>query len=265
MHLPESERVIYGCNPLIQVACQLRFPPILKISRREPVDYQDSIRSEYPLFEPTIQHPFPNELAKVAQQFGVPLVNSNSYSFTSEDQLWQLSIAQDSISLTTSAYERFEQLELRFQQAVAIFEDIYKPSFYSRLGLQYQNLIIRSTLNLDDKQWSDLISSRFAAELHDSELSASIQSIMKNIILNIDGGKVNLKHELVNVREQDQLDDESAYLIDADLYTEQKIECGEDVWNSLKKFNRAARNLFRASITDTLHKSMQPQAIAATF
>ena len=32
MELPESERVIYEHNPLIEVVCQLRYPPILKIN-----------------------------------------------------------------------------------------------------------------------------------------------------------------------------------------------------------------------------------------
>jgi uncharacterized protein (TIGR04255 family) len=134
MHLPESERIIYNRNPLIQVACQLRFPPILKISHQEPVEFQDEIRFQYPLFEST-QPQVSSEISQAIQQFGLPLFSDLSYSFKSEDQRWQLSITKDFITLSTSAYERYEQFQKRFREAVEVFERIYKPSFYTRVGL----------------------------------------------------------------------------------------------------------------------------------
>ncbi|MFM7713573.1 MAG: TIGR04255 family protein, partial [Microcystis sp.] len=68
MKLPEFDRVIYEYNPLFEVVCQLTFPPILKISHQEPVEFQDEIRFQYPLFERT-QPQIPPEIAKVVQQF----------------------------------------------------------------------------------------------------------------------------------------------------------------------------------------------------
>lgn len=263
MHLPESERVIYERNPLIQVACQLRFPPILKISHQEPVEFQDEMRFQYPLFEST-QPQFPSEISQAIQQFGLPLLNDLSYSFKSEDQRWQLSITKDFITISTSAYEKYGQFKNRFSEAVEVFERIYKPSFYTRVGLQYQDLIIRSKLGLEDKDWSDLITKNIASELYNSELAPSIQSIIKNLILTTEHGQVNFKHGLVTVKEPEQNNDEVAYLLDADFYTEQKIERGENVWNILNQFNKSARKLFRWSITDTLHNAMRPQTVKNT-
>lgn len=263
MHLPESERVIYERNPLIQVACQLRFPPILKISHQEPVEFQDEIRFQYPLFEST-QPQVPSEILQAIQQFGLPLLSDSSYSFKSEDQRWQLSITKDFITLSTSAYERYEQFQKRFIEAVEIFERIYKPSFYTRVGLQYQDLIIRSKLGLEDKDWSDLITKHIASELYNSELAPSIQSIIKNLILKTEHGQVNFKHGLVTVKESERSSDEVAYLLEADFYTEQKIERDGNVWNILCQFNKSARKLFRWSITDTLHNAMRPQTVKNT-
>jgi len=257
MQLPESEYVIYERNPLIQVACQLRFPPILKISHEQPVEFQDEIRSQYPLFE-KIQMPFPSQVPQIIQQPGFfPL--GLAYNFKSEDQKWQLSITQDSVTIVTFAYEKYLLFQRRFKEAVDIFEKIYNPSFYTRVGIQYQDLIIRSKLGLENRKWSDLITQNIASELYDSEFEPLIQSITKNLILKTEHGQINFRHGLVNVKEPDKTNDELAYLLDSDFYTENKIERGENVWNTLGQFNKSARKLFRWSITDTLHAAMQPR------
>jgi uncharacterized protein (TIGR04255 family) len=125
-------------------------------------------------------------------------------------------------------------------------------------------LIIRSNLGLENNNWSDLIAMHIASELHNPELSSSIQAIMKNLVLKTGHGQVNFKHGLVTVKEPGKNNDEIAYLFDADFYTEQKIERDGNVWNILEQSNKSAKRLFRWSITDILHNAMQPQAVDAT-
>jgi len=262
MQLPESEYIIYERNPLIQVACQLRFPPILKVSHEQPVEFQDEIRSQYPLFE-KIQMPFPSQVSQIIQQPAFPHLSS-SYTFKSEDQKWQLSITQDSVTIITFAYEKYLLFQRRFKEAVDVFEKIYNPSFYTRVGIQYQDLIIRSKLGLEDKKWSDLITQSIASELYDSEFEPLIQSIMKNLILKTEHGQINFRHGLVIVKEPEKNNNELAYLLDSDFYIEQKMERGQDVWNKLGEFNKSAKKLFRWSITDILHTAMQPHTIKTT-
>ncbi|WP_017303492.1 TIGR04255 family protein [Spirulina subsalsa] len=260
MNLPEFERVIYERNPLVEVVCQLSFPPILKITHQEPVEFQDRIRSQYPLFE-TNKLQLPSEVSQLVQQLGLPQTPNRTYRFQSEDQKWSLSITQDFIALTTSSYERYEQFKQRLEQALDVFENIYQPSFYNRIGLRYQNLIIRSKLGLEDTEWSDLIAKNIAYELYEDNVYLSIQTMVKNLVLKTDIGKTNFNHGLVFVKDSQNSKPETAYLLDADFYTEQKIEKNQDVWNLLTQFNQSARQLFRWSITDTLHHAMQPQSI----
>ncbi|MGB3519191.1 MAG: TIGR04255 family protein [Elainellaceae cyanobacterium] len=261
MNLPEFERVIYKRNPLVEVVCQLRFPPILKISHQEPVEFQDAIRLKYPLFEAT-RAQLPSEISQVLQQLGLPLQSDGvAYTFKSEDRRWSLSLTKDFIALTTSSYERYEQFKQRLEEALKIFENIYKPSFYTRIGLRYQDLVIRSRLGIEDKNWSELIAKHAASELHEPNFSSSIHTIMKNLVLRTEVGQINLNHGLVNVQEAQSGTNEIAYLFDADFYAEQKIEDSRDVWNLLSQFNQSAGKLFRWSITDTLHNAMQPQPV----
>jgi uncharacterized protein (TIGR04255 family) len=263
MYFPESDRVIYERNPLMQVACQLRFPPILKIAHQEPFDFQDQIRSQYPLFEGGKMH-FPPEISQIAQQLNLPISGDMYYGFKSEDQKWQLSITKDFISLSTSAYERYEQFQDRFRKVVEIFESLYQPSFYTRVGLQYQDLIVRSKLGLEDRKWSDLITEHIVSELYNPEMAASIQFMTKNLVLETEDGQVNFNHGLVTVKESGASQGEIAYLLDADFYVDQKMERDEDVWNLLSKFNQSAGRLFRWSITDVLHDAMEPRPVDHT-
>lgn len=258
MNLPESERVIYQRNPLVEVVCQLRFPPILKISHQEPFEFQDEVRFQYPLFE-TTQTQVPSEILKIVQQLGMPLQSEIAYTFKSEDQRWNLSITKDFIALSTSAYERYEQFKQRFKEVLGIFEQIYQPSFYTRAGLRYQDLIVRSKLHIEDQDWGALIAKHIASELHDTELAHAIQALTKSMILTTESGQINFNHGFVTVKASEEKPDEVAYLFDADFYTEQRIEANEDVWNILDQFNQSAGRLFRWSITDTLHRAMQPQ------
>ena len=50
MVFPNFERVVYKKNPLEEVICQLRFPPILRIDSGNAADFQDVIRQDYPLY-----------------------------------------------------------------------------------------------------------------------------------------------------------------------------------------------------------------------
>src|SRR5256885_3722562 len=52
---PDSPRVIYGKAPLTAVICQLRFPPILRIESTVPADFQERVRTQFPLLDRPVQ------------------------------------------------------------------------------------------------------------------------------------------------------------------------------------------------------------------
>jgi uncharacterized protein (TIGR04255 family) len=261
MKLPDCERVIYEYNPLIEVIAQIRFPPILKITSQEPVDFQDSVRFEYPIFEASRNLQIPTELSTMLTQFNSNIASDMIYQFKSEDLSWQISVDKTSITLVTNKYERYENFMERFKHAVEIFEKIYNPSFYLRTGLRYRDLIIRSKLNITNKTWIELIPKHIASELQTPELKESIINFVKNLQLRTDFGQVNFNHGLVQIRDIEKNIDETAYLLDADFFTDKKLERGENVWNTFDKAHCAARNLFRWSITEELHNAMRPQSI----
>ena len=46
---PPVERVIYRKAPLVEVICQVRFPADLRIETTPPADFQQRVRSHFPL------------------------------------------------------------------------------------------------------------------------------------------------------------------------------------------------------------------------
>ncbi|BAQ66091.1 TIGR04255 family protein [Geminocystis sp. NIES-3709] len=258
MDLPKSERVIYKRNPLIEVVCQLRYPPILKVNS-EPVDFQEAIRDEYPYYE--VNKPqLPSDFNKIIQQTGFPFPNEEmGHLFKSEDEKWLLTLTKDFLALKTLDYERYDTFKQQLKKIINIFQEIYKPSFYSRIGFRYQDLIIRSKLDLENVQWAELISPNIASELANSAIKNSIKNIAKNLVLENDYGLVSFRHGFVEVTNQEENNKEIGYLLDADFFTQEKEKTDESIWQPLDYFNESARHLFRWSITDRLHEVMQPQ------
>ena len=116
------ERYQYARAPLVEVICQLRFPAILAISAKEPVDFQDAIRSMFPRYAARQEQPAPKitglgtPAAKLEQ--GQPVTN---YNFISADGKWKLNLTSNFISLSTVAYPGWEAFGQHFDLPLAQF------------------------------------------------------------------------------------------------------------------------------------------------
>jgi uncharacterized protein (TIGR04255 family) len=148
---PPSPRVLYSEAPLVQVVCQLRFPTLLRVEGQLPIDFQERLRGIYPLFERG-QSPFaaqfPGPLPpQIANFFGSQMSGAN-YQFSTVDKAYTLYLTPDSMTLTASpyAYKRWEDFRGFFFPALDALNEIYQPSFYSRIGLRYINGIERERL-----------------------------------------------------------------------------------------------------------------------
>ncbi len=262
MNIPESPRVIYQLNPLAEVSCQLRFPTILKIGAQEPAEFQDRIRSQYPIYEIVQNLDLSPELHNLLTKFSNPLTTDLIYQFTSEDLTWRVFLHKDFIALATRQYSRYEDFKNRLKTLIGVFEEIYNPNFYSQVRLKYVDLIIQSELNIKE-EWTELIQPHLANELQIQEFSESIVDFINIINLQIkDQGGIVLKHGLVNLENEEKNIEEQAYLIETEFFTLPiNIQKGNDVWKCLDQYNALSGRIFRWSITKKLHDAMSPQPI----
>lgn len=251
MSLPTYPRVVYAKNPIRSVICQLRFPAILRIDEGPPAAFQELIRHEYPIYEErdtTIPTDLPEPFRKLVESS-----SRRDRRFISEDGQWMISLARDFLAVSTEHYLRWEEFSEHLDQATRALEQVFQPSFYSRVGLRYQNRIKRSEIGLTDIAWNDLLQPHIAGALT-TAISPRVEDSRQVILVSLDTGKVRVRHGL----EQD--DSEVVYVIDEDLFAEGKTEV-TNVAELVRNFNQHARNTFRWCITERLHAALDPQDV----
>ncbi len=257
MVFPSSDRVLYRANPLVEVICQLRFPPILRIDSENAADFQDAIRQEYPLYseeEEIPEFPLPEPLAGVMKM----RQGANSVKrFSSSDNLWTVALARNFIALTTKRYERWEGFHSRLRCSVDALEGIYKPAFYTRVGLRYIDVIRRSELKLKEVPWSELLAKNILSELG-SNLEHAVKEVNHEALIGLGDAMsdVRVRHGL----KKDATSGEETYHIDADFYTNKRTECNA-INDQLDYFKTQAARFFRWCLTERLHNAMVPEPI----
>jgi uncharacterized protein (TIGR04255 family) len=261
MAFPESQRVIYEVNPLEEVICQLRFPPILRIDSETPAAFQERVRKSYPLLREKkglAALGIPPEIAKIIPSELPFRAGNGAYEFVSEDEANTLSLIRDFLAFSIRKYERWEKFRQDLELPFRTLMDEYAPVFFSRTGLRYRNVIRRSALNMEGTDWSALLRPHVSGELASPDMARSIDEAASQVVIRLDDelGRVRLQHGLAESTETGEI----CYVIDSDFFTEQKTEI-TDAFRILDAFNRQAAKLFRWCITDILHEAMRPEPI----
>lgn len=253
---PASPRVIYGKSPLTQVICQLRYPSVLKIEGGTPVEFQESIRGVFPFFERAnsgVAHQLPPELAQV---FSHQI--TNNYIFKTEKKDAEINLAADAISLTSQSYKQWEEFKNLLRPPLQSLRDIYKPSFFNRIGLRYVNRISRESLDLVDLPWSKLLQPQILGELSVHAFEANVEEAKRALRVRGSGanGSFLLQHGLAKSSDAKTL----VYIIDFDFYDDGKTAC-ENADTLLDELHARAGRAFRWCITERLHEAMEPRRL----
>lgn len=260
MLFPESDRVVYDTNQLVEVICEVRYPQILRIDSEIPAGFQDRIRSEYPITEkgPCVKFELPRELAKALPlelNFGDgPPV----YSFSTPDKAWSVGLTSGSLSVSTRTYQRWEDFKRHLDGPLSAFVEEYKPAFFSRVGLRYRNVISPKALGLDESELPTLLKRHIAGVLADPEIAPGIRGATQQLVFELpdDVGLARVTHGLATRSEPP----ERCYAIDNDLFTEAQVEVTNAV-ERLDLFNAIAARIFRWCISDRLHAAMGPRLV----
>jgi uncharacterized protein (TIGR04255 family) len=263
LHAPfgETPRVLYERNPLDGVICQVRFPPILRIEAQLPDAFQDRIRDMFPIYTEQTSAvmggvQLPDEILRVVRGNLPGLLQRPPRTFSSEDGNWSVALTKDFLALSVKKYKRWEEFRQHLQPALDALHDVYAPTFYSRIGVRYKDLIRRSALGLEGAEWRELLQHALPGELADPQMSKCVDEVLTVTLIKLPElqARVRLQHGLVIDN------DEPCYVLDNDLFTEQRTE-RTDVHSTLQYFSAQAHRLFRWCITERLHNAMGPQPL----
>jgi uncharacterized protein (TIGR04255 family) len=265
MPFPDAPRVLYASNPLDQVICQLRFPPVLRIDAEPPAGFQEQIRADYPFYEskPALRLP-PGIPADVAQLVApdLPFAGQKSHVFGSRDRVWNLTLTREFLALTCRAYERWERFRDRLAGPFEALLREYRPAFFTRIGLRYRDVIRRSRLGLVDTSWSELLEPWVSGLLGKDEVAGDVEDTRTACLLRLPEGwgRVQLNYGLAIEERDSEPNREVVFLIDADFYTQEQTE-SPHVRERLDHLNRQSGLLFRTCIRDRLHLALGPRPV----
>ncbi len=257
MRFPESERVVFEVDTIVEVICQIRFPNILAIGTRPPDSFQEEIRGTYPVYRKQGVIGAPPELAQVMEQIpGLPQFGGVTHWFESEDQSRVISLAPDFVAVTMKTYPGWPDFREEIGRALAALETAYAPAFFERVGLRYRDEINRADLELGDRPWIELVQPAMVSLLGaDLGLSSGRDQVRTQALLNLDepdGACVLIQH---GIGEQG----DATYDLDADFYVERRIQ-KEEALVLLDQLNRQEGHFFRWAILAPLRDALGRRA-----
>jgi uncharacterized protein (TIGR04255 family) len=264
MPFPDTPREIYRRNPLAQVICQLRFPPLLAITAHPPAEFQQRIRATYPYYKRVETTVIP-QIAAALKTVGASLPTSIRHQFTVTEEagddgsIRTVTLDAGFLALTETDYTNWENFIRDFSVVRRAFEEIYEPADYIRIGLRYVNLIDREALGLAGTPWSALLNPYIAGLLRDEEVSSELTTTQAEHEIElpaVPGGLVRLRHMLAATESGDPV-----YFIDTDLSTTVRAH-GDQVSDCLAVFNRVAGYVFRWAATPYLREALLAEAPA---
>ncbi len=264
MPFPEVSRVIYRKNPLNQVICQLRFPPILRIDTELPAPFQERIQNVFPEFEEgtewkmelpkNIVGPMPSETyQQILQSTG-----NKNYVFISEDGEWRVNLTRTFIALTTNKYYRWEEFRDKLGVPLDAFLEVYSPSHFTRVGLRYIDVIKRSMLNFDGIEWKELLKPYVIGVIGSGDVGNNVDDFESRSEINLEEGqgRVRMITKLFN----DPENGEVCFAIDSDFFYGKKTS-PDMVIDKLVFFNSRSSRLIQWVVTPRLHQAMEPQEL----
>ena len=256
----QEPRRIFGRNPIMEVICQLRFPEILAIGARPPVDFQEAIRGDYPQYQPVKEVAQP-KVTGVPGNFQLqeaePTLN---YQFRSQDVAWRVNLTSKFISLACAKYDRWEEFARRLDQVLAAFIRVYAPAYFDRVGLRFINAICRSELDLDGTPFRELLQPPYLGLLAEDDVNerATNRSSV-DTELAIQGGcraKIHAGPGMVR-RPGLTNPEEVRFILDNDLFMSGNVPVNLSA-AALNTLHEQSDSIFRGAITDTLYDAMEP-------
>ncbi len=249
-----KDRVRYEKNQIVNVVCQLRFPTILAISAREPVEFQEAVRGDYPVYQRRMERPAAAPGA--AQSTG----ETPNYAFRTASGDCAINLTNQFLAVSAPRYTDWEAFAHRLDRAAAEFSRIYRPAFFERVGLRYINAFSRAELGLEDLRWRELIQPAFCGLLDEEDTrDEDFLRCAQDAEIKARGGcRVKLHAGPGLLRRGEEREQTPRFILDLDVFLPGRVELPH-VTAALQTVHENAVRVFESAVTDTLRRAMEPR------
>ena len=254
------KKIIYKNSPLIEVILQVKFPTILSINSKEPAEFQELIRQEFPIYQVAME----NEQEIALQQLNDGIIPSvvktqqqKNYMFISRDGQCKINLTSGFISISTLDYSSWEDLIKRFSDPLKCFIDIYKPAFFERVGIRYVDAYSRKKLGIEDKKWSDLIQENLLGVLASTDENlVRMSSVDTEYVLDDTISIAKIHAGLGSINNSP----EKVFVIDSDFIKIDNIDIAD--FSIVAEYLHSQASAFiKSAIKPILHEAMVPEEL----
>ena len=258
----DRERYLYHKRQLVEVICQLRFPTILSISAREPADFQEAIRGDFPQYKRLLEQSQPR-LTGAPGNFRVEEADKvTNYQFLSDDGRWKVNLTNSFVSLATPAYTTWEDFAAKLDLVLSQFIPIYRPAYFERVGLRFINVFSRKALDLEGVPFRELFQPGYLGLLAEEDVrEEGFARAGQDIELAISGGcRIKMHAGPGMIQRGNVKDSEIKFILDNDVFMNGKLPVAQCA-PALQTVHIQADRLFAGAITDRLHEAMEPEPL----
>ena len=258
----DRERYLYRKPQLVEVICQLRFPTILSISAREPAEFQEAIRGDFPPYKRLLEQSQPR-LTGAPGNFRVEEAEKvTNYQFLSDDGRWKVNLTNSFVSLATPAYTTWEDFAAKLDLVLSQFIPIYRPAYFERVGLRFINVFSRKALDLEGVPFRELFQPGYLGLLAEEDVrEEGFARAGQDIELAISGGcRIKMHAGPGMIQRGNVKDSEIKFILDNDVFMNGKLPVAQCA-PALQTVHIQADRIFAGAITDRLHEAMEPEPL----
>ncbi|MDV6333077.1 TIGR04255 family protein [Asticcacaulis sp. 201] len=240
--------------PVVRAICQVQFPPIIKVSERLFIaDFQDAIRSFYPIFIEDVSQ------VMTMLPTGAKLESLPVWRFFDVTQAWRVSLTQNFLTIETTTYKSRHDFLDKVGFVLGRASETIKPSHALRIGIRYINHLEHAP----DEKPSNLLREDLCAT-YGSIKSGPTNYMMSEVFLATDVGSLRSKwgflppnstHDVENMQPKAA----PSSFLDIDAFVDHSTMTVEFephvIVAGAEKLSAACYNFFRWRVNDTLIES----------
>jgi uncharacterized protein (TIGR04255 family) len=244
------EEIYLPRAPLALALAQVRFPQVPELIDEEHISHlRDRLKQGYPILREE------KSVGLILSAAGITEgpQTERVLRFSDKVEVWQVSISQNFIALSTAAYSTREDFCARFEQVVALVADVVTPVVFDRVGIRYINRFTGEDLNKLDS----LITEPFLGLTSKLATPAEITQSFTQTILHLEEAEIAARWGLLpSGAILDAALPPTAgpnWVLDVDTFQERKEDFGAaEIGRRVREYAEIAYRFFRLAATDEL-------------
>jgi len=237
LNFPSAKEIRLQNAPLEEIVCQVKFAPILRISKDTPIDFQEEIRKRFPSL--AIEQGVFLQFTGAAASDKPPLEAApRVYRFRTPDEMSYLALGMDFFALSTKRYSHWDTFLNDLKLGYDAVQKIYQIPYATRIGLRFINRFNKTNTGCADfGQILDLFRPELTCLIR-ADVWQEPSEYLSQVVLNDIQAKLAIRIAYGKEKEEPFL------VLDLDYFEEGQISL-EKIYEKLNQYHTRIYDAFR--------------------